>query len=46
MKDDNNVVLHRDYKEIKFINCNSCLDGNKVELDYIAPFASVGFEVK
>lgn len=40
------VVLDREYKEIEFINCNGRLNGNKVELDYIAPFASVGFEVQ
>ena len=40
------VVLDREYKKIEFINCNGSLNGDKVELNYIAPFASVGFEVK
>ena len=33
-------------KEIEFINCSGRLLGDKVELDYIAPYASVGFEVR
>ena len=40
------VMLDKEYKEIEFINGSGKLNGNKVELDYIAPFASLGFEVK
>ena len=40
------VVLDRAYQEIAFINCSGRLNGNKVELDSVAPFASVGFEVR
>ena len=37
------VVLDKEYTEIKFINCTGKLLGYKVELDYVAPYASVGF---
>ncbi len=40
------VVLDRAYQEIEFINCSGKLSGCKVEIDAIAPYASVGFEVK
>lgn len=40
------VTLDKQYKEIEFINCNGKLSGNRVEIDYIAPYASVGFNVK
>ncbi len=40
------VSLDREYKEIEFINCEGKLLGNKVEINHIAPFACVGFEVK
>ena len=39
------VVLDKEYTEIKFINCTGKLLGYKVELDYVAPYASVGFIV-
>ena len=37
------VVLDGEFKDVKFINCNGKLSGNKVVIDDIAPFASVGF---
>ena len=40
------VVLDREYQEIEFINCGGKLNGCKVEIDYIAPYTSVGFEVR
>lgn len=40
------VVLDKEYTEIEFINCNGVLNGNKVTLDYIGPYASIGFNVK
>ena len=46
VKEKRYITLDKEYKEIEFINCSGKLNGNKVELDYIAPFASLGFEVK
>ena len=40
------VTLDKEYTEIEFINCRGKLIGDKVELDYVAPYASVGFSVK
>ena len=40
------VILDKEYTEIEFINCKGSLSGNRVEIDYIAPYASVGFRVK
>ena len=40
------VKLDRMCSDITFINCTGRLLGDKVEIDTIAPFASVGFEVK
>lgn len=40
------VELGKDYSDIKFINCEGQLNGNKVYLNNISPFAFVGFEVK
>lgn len=40
------VVLDKEYREIEFINCQGVLNGNKVTLDYIGPYASIGFTVK
>lgn len=40
------VVLDKDYKDVTFINCTGKLSGDKVVLDYIAPFTSLGFVVK
>ncbi len=40
------VILDKEYSQIEFINCKGRLSGNKVELEYIAPYASVGFSVK
>ena len=39
------VELGKDYSDIKFINCEGQLNGNKVYLNNISPFAFVGFEV-
>ncbi|MBO5790561.1 MAG: hypothetical protein J6R40_05335 [Clostridia bacterium] len=39
------VTLDRSYKRIEFINCSGKLDGNKVILDAVLPYASVGFAV-
>ena len=40
------VILDKEYGEIEFINCSGKLNGCKVEIDHISPYASVGFEVK
>ena len=40
------VLLDREYSEIEFINCSGRLVGDRVEIDYIAPYACVGFELK
>lgn len=40
------VTLDKTYKNIEFINCTGVLQGDKVCIDYIAPYASVGFIVK
>lgn len=40
------ILLDKEYSEIEFINCSGKLKADKVELDYIGPFASVGFIVK
>ena len=40
------VILDKEYVEIEFINCSGKLNGCKVEIDHISPYASVGFEVK
>ncbi len=40
------VLLDKEYNEIEFINCSGKLNGNEVEIDYIASYASVGFEVR
>lgn len=40
------VNLDKEYREVQFINCTGKLRGHKVEIDYIAPYTSVGFEVK
>ncbi len=40
------VTLDKDYKTVEFINCTGTLDGNKVIIDNIHPYASVGFSVK
>lgn len=40
------VLLDKEYSEIEFINCSGKLLGNKVILDCVAPYASLGFEVK
>ena len=40
------VVLDKEYTEIEFINCTGVLNGNKVTLDYIGPYVSIGFNVK
>ena len=39
------VTLDRAYKRIEFINCSGKLEGNKVILDAVLPYASVGFAV-
>ncbi|MBO5218422.1 MAG: hypothetical protein J6C52_03260 [Clostridia bacterium] len=40
------VTLDRAYSEVTFIGCSGRLCGDRVEIDAIAPWASVGFEVK
>ena len=40
------IKLDKKYTDIKFINCKGQLLGDEVQLDYIAPYASVGFVVK
>lgn len=40
------VTLDKAYTKVKFIGCNGRLDGDKVVLDSVAPYASVGFEVE
>jgi hypothetical protein len=40
------VILDREYRNIEFINCSGRLEGDRVVLDGIAPYASVGFEVR
>ena len=39
------IVLDKEYSGIEFINCTGKLCGNKVCLDGIPPFASVGFSL-
>ena len=39
------VVLDGKYENIEFINCSGRLEGDRVVLDYVAPYASVGFVV-
>ena len=39
------VELGEEYNDIKFINCNGRLEGDKVYMDDIAPFSFAGFEV-
>ena len=39
------VTLDRAYTRIEFINCSGKLEGNKVILDAVLPYASVGFAV-
>ena len=34
------------YNEIEFINCKGKLNGNQVEIEGIAPYASIGFVVR
>ena len=40
------VILDKTYSQIEFINCKGKLRGDKVEIEYIAPYASVGFKVR
>jgi len=40
------VVLDREYESVEFINCTGKLSGDRVVIDGIAPYASVGFCVK
>ena len=40
------VTLDKEYKEIKFINCEGELSGNKVTLSYMKPYSFAAFEVK
>ena len=39
------VTLDKEYTSVQFINCSGTLSKNKVNIDTIAPFASVGFVV-
>jgi len=40
------IELGKEYSKIKFINCDGNIDGDKVYLTDIPPFAFVAFEVK
>ncbi len=40
------IILDKEYDNIKFINCNGRLEGNKVILSDIAPYGFAAFEVK
>lgn len=40
------VTLDKEYKTAKFINCNGVLNGDKLELDYIAPYGFAAFELE
>lgn len=40
------VLLDGEYREVEFLNCSGRLLRDRVELDGIAPYASVGFVVK
>ena len=39
------VELDEEYKKIRFLNCSGILEGDKVILTEIKPFAFAGFEV-
>ncbi len=43
---DPEIILDREYSEIKFVNCTGRLEGNKVILSDIHPYDFVIFEVK
>ncbi len=40
------ITLDKVYNEIEFINCKGKLNGNQVEIEGIAPYASIGFVVR
>ena len=40
------VELYKSFSEIKFINCNGKIHGDKVYLDKIPPFGFAAFEVR
>ncbi len=40
------IALDRDYSQIEFINCTGRLEGGKVYLSDIPPYAFAGFEVR
>ncbi|MBO5369910.1 MAG: hypothetical protein J6B23_04445 [Clostridia bacterium] len=40
------IELSKEYKEIKFLNCNGRLDGDRVYLNDIAPFGFAAVELK
>ncbi len=40
------VELDKEYSEIEFINCNGCLEGDRVYLEDIPAFAFAAFEVR
>ena len=40
------ITLDKAYKDIRFINCTGKLDGNKVSLSRMEPFAFAGFAVQ
>jgi hypothetical protein len=40
------IVLDKDYSEIKFVNCNGRIEGNKVYLSPIDSYGMAAFEVK
>ena len=42
---NNTIMLDKAYRNIEFINCTGTLQGDKVCIDNIGPYASVGFVV-
>jgi hypothetical protein len=40
------IVLDKDYSDIKFVNCNGRIEGNKVYLSPIQSYGMAAFEVK
>ena len=40
------IILDKEYSEIEFINCKGQLHGDRVEIEVIAPYQSVGFNVR
>ena len=40
------IILDKEYNEIKFINCTGRLEGDKVILSDMTPYGFAAFEVK